>query len=249
MLQCIHSTIQFGGLTAVRDLNLKVDDGEIVGLIGPNGAGKTTAFNMITGVYKPTGGGIFWDDTDIVKLKPHQITALGLARTFQNIRLFGEMSVLENVVVAGNLRAHFTVFESVLHLPGYRRRAQKVKEHALDLLDQVNLKKHAYDSATSLPYGEQRRLEIVRALATRPKLLLLDEPSMGLAPILVDEIFSIIKEINAEGTTILLVEQNAFKALNIAHRAYILETGSVVKTAEASSLIKDESVKKAYLGG
>ena len=114
MLQCIHTTIKFGGLTAVNDLNLKVNDGEIIGLIGPNGAGKTTAFNMITGVYKPTGGAIFWDETDITKLRPHQITNLGLARTFQNIRLFSEMNVLENVMVAENLRARFNLFESVL---------------------------------------------------------------------------------------------------------------------------------------
>src|SRR5574344_610730 len=156
MLECNHTTICFGGLTAVNDLNLCVKDGEIVGLIGPNGAGKTTAFNMITGVYKPTSGNITWDGTDITKLKPHQITKLGLARTFQNIRLFSEMNVLENVMVAENLRANFNLFESVLHLPGYCRRERFAKEDALSLLHQVGLEEHAYDSATSLPYGEQR---------------------------------------------------------------------------------------------
>ena len=249
MLQCIHTTIQFGGLTAVRDLNLKVDDGEIVGLIGPNGAGKTTAFNMITGVYKPTGDGIFWDDTDIVKLKPHQITELGLARTFQNIRLFGEMSVLENVTVAGNLRAHFSVFESVLHLPGYRHRAQKVKEHALDLLDQVNLKKHAYDSATSLPYGEQRRLEIVRALATRPKLLLLDEPAAGMNPQESEELMVFIKKIrNDFGISILLIEHHMQVVMGICDRMYVLEYGNTIAEGTPKEISSNQKVIDAYLG-
>ncbi|MBQ9494805.1 MAG: ABC transporter ATP-binding protein [Treponema sp.] len=249
MLQCIHTTIKFGGLTAVNDLNLKVDDREIIGLIGPNGAGKTTAFNMITGVYKPTSGGIFWDDTDIVKLKPHQITKLGLARTFQNIRLFKEMNVLENVIVAGNMRAHFNLFESVLHLPSYRQRERNVTERALDLLEQVNLKEHAYDSATSLPYGEQRRLEIVRALATRPKLLLLDEPAAGMNPQESEELMLFIKKIRSDfGISILLIEHHMQVVMGICDRMYVLEYGNTIAEGTPEEISGNQRVIDAYLG-
>src|SRR5574344_1234613 len=151
MLQCINTTITFGGLTAVNDLNLTVKDGEIIGLIGPNGAGKTTAFNMITGVYKPTSGTIMWDSTDITKLKPHQITKLGLARTFQNIRLFSEMNVVENVMVAENLRANFHLFESVLHLPNYQKREKMAKEHAFFLKQPVTTEIYTLSLPNALP--------------------------------------------------------------------------------------------------
>jgi branched-chain amino acid transport system ATP-binding protein len=249
MLQCIHTTIKFGGLTAVNDLNLKVNDGEIIGLIGPNGAGKTTAFNMITGVYKPTSGAIFWDDIDIKKLKPHQITKLGLARTFQNIRLFNEMNVLENVMVAENLRAHFNLFESVLHLPNYRGREKKAKEQALYLLEQVNLRNHAYDSATSLPYGEQRRLEIVRALATQPKLLLLDEPAAGMNPQESEELMKFIKKIRTDfGISILLIEHHMQVVMGICDRMYVLEYGNTIAEGTPKEISSNQKVIDAYLG-
>lgn len=249
MLQCIHTTIKFGGLTAVNDLNLKVNDGEIIGLIGPNGAGKTTAFNMITGVYKPTSGAVFWDETDITKLRPHQITCLGLARTFQNIRLFSEMNVLENVMVAENLRARFNLFESVLHLPNYNSREKKAKEHALYLLEQVNLREHAYDSATSLPYGEQRRLEIVRALATRPKLLLLDEPAAGMNPQESEELMEFIKKIRTDfGISILLIEHHMQVVMGICDRMYVLEYGNTIAEGTPKEISSNQKVIDAYLG-
>ena len=249
MLECNHTTICFGGLTAVNDLNLCVKDGEIVGLIGPNGAGKTTAFNMITGVYKPTSGNITWDGTDITKLKPHQITKLGLARTFQNIRLFSEMNVLENVMVAENLRANFNLFESVLHLPGYCRRERFAKEDALSLLHQVGLEEHAYDSATSLPYGEQRRLEIVRALATKPKLLLLDEPAAGMNPQESDDLMNFIMKIRKDfGISILLIEHHMQVVMGICDRMYVLEYGNTIAEGTPHEISSNQKVIDAYLG-
>jgi branched-chain amino acid transport system ATP-binding protein len=249
MLQCIHTTISFGGLTAVNDLNLIVKDGDITGLIGPNGAGKTTAFNMITGVYKPTSGTILWDDTDITKLKPHQITKLGLARTFQNIRLFNEMNVLENVMVAENLRSNSNLFESVLHLPIYQRREKIATEHALYLLQQVNLENHAYDKATSLPYGEQRRLEIVRALATKPKLLLLDEPAAGMNPLESIELMEFIKKIRTYfGISILLIEHHMQVVMGICDRMYVLEYGNTIAEGTPKEISSNKKVIDAYLG-
>lgn len=249
MLQCIHTTIQFGGLVAVNDLNIRVADGEIIGLIGPNGAGKTTAFNMITGVYKPTRGSVFWDDTDLTKLRVHEITKLGIARTFQNIRLFSEMSVLENVIVAGNLRKEFNVFESSLHLPQYRVREKSVKEKSLYLLSQVALEKYANENATSLPYGEQRRLEIVRALATEPKLLLLDEPAAGMNDQESEELMQFIKKIrNDFGISILLIEHHMHFVMNISDRVYVLEYGNTIAEGKPEEVSKNQKVIDAYLG-
>lgn len=249
MLACNHTTIRFGGLIAVNDLNLKVNDQEITGLIGPNGAGKTTAFNMITGVYKPTSGTIMWNDTDITKLKPHQITKLGLARTFQNIRLFSEMNVLENVMVAENLRNHVNLFESVLHTPAYRKREHAATENALSLLEQVGLKEHAYDSATSLPYGQQRRLEIVRALATKPKLLLLDEPAAGMNPQEASDLMEFIRKIRADfGISILLIEHHMQVVMGICDRMYVLEYGNTIAEGTPMEISTNQKVIDAYLG-
>ena len=167
-------TMRFGGLLAVSGLNLEIGDSEIVGLIGPNGAGKTTAFNMITGVYEPTAGRIVFQGKDITGRKSHSITEAGIARTFQNIRLFSTMSVLENVLVGSTVREKATWITSVLGTPGYRRRAKEAREFAMDLLADTGLAELANEQATSLPYGKQRRLEIARALASRPSLLLLD---------------------------------------------------------------------------
>lgn len=249
MLSCNHTTIHFGGLTAVNDLNLQVHDGEIVGLIGPNGAGKTTAFNMITGVYKPSSGNILWDGTDITKLKPHQIAKLGLARTFQNIRLFKEMNVLENVMVAENLRNSVTLFSSVLHLPSYLKRERIARAHAVSLLEQVGLDSHAYDSAVSLPYGEQRRLEIARALATRPKLLLLDEPAAGMNPQESTELMVFIRKICRDfGISILLIEHHMQVVMGICNRMYVLEYGNTIAEGTPREISMNKRVIDAYLG-
>ena len=182
MLRTDHVVMKFGGLTAVSDFNITIGKDEIVGLIGPNGAGKTTAFNMITGMYTPTSGEIFLGDEQITGKKPHLITASGIARTFQNIRLFSKMTVLENIVTACWLREKPNLFESVLHLPGYRAKEKRSHDFARKMLHTVGLLENADDVSVSLPYGKQRRLEIVRALATGPKLLLLDEPAAGMNP-------------------------------------------------------------------
>ena len=182
MLRTNNISIQFGGLNAVSDFSIHVDHNEIVGLIGPNGAGKTTAFNIITGQYIPTKGEIFLAGKNITGKQPHQITEAGIARTFQNIRLFSKMTVLENILAACWLRERPGLFESVLHLPGYLAKEKQSRDFAIEMLDSVGLSDNINDNAVSLPYGKQRRLEIVRALATGPKLLLLDEPAAGMNP-------------------------------------------------------------------
>jgi branched-chain amino acid transport system ATP-binding protein len=249
MLKANHATMRFGGLTAVSDINLTVADGEIVGLIGPNGAGKTTAFNMITGVYKPTEGNVTYDGVDISRLPPHKITELGLARTFQNIRLFREMSVLENVLVASNLRMGIHLIPSVLHLPAYGKKEREARASAMDLLDSVGLADHANDAATSLPYGKQRRLEIVRALATKPSLLLLDEPAAGMNPQESQELMRFILSIRERHSlSILLIEHHMQVVMGVCSRMYVLEYGVTIADGTPDEIRKNQRVIEAYLG-
>jgi branched-chain amino acid transport system ATP-binding protein len=249
MLTAKNATMRFGGLTAVSELNLTVNDDEIVGLIGPNGAGKTTAFNMITGVYKPTVGTIEYNGTNISRLEPHKITELGLARTFQNIRLFRDMNVIENVLVASNLRMGVHLATSVLHTPGYLKREKVAREKALGLLEQVGLAEHANDSATSLPYGKQRRLEIVRALATKPSLLLLDEPAAGMNPQESHELMDFILKIRDQfGISILLIEHHMQVVMGVCKRMYVLEYGITIADGTPEEIQKNQRVIEAYLG-
>lgn len=241
--------IRFGGLKAVSDFNMTINQGELLGLIGPNGAGKTTIFNLLTGVYAPTEGQIIFTGKKISGLPPFKVTRKGISRTFQNIRLFKELSVLDNVKIAYHPLATHSIFSSILRLPSHFTNEKEMDEKAIEFLKIFGLDHLKDEKAKNLPYGGQRRLEIARALAADPKLLLLDEPSMGLAPLLVKQIFNIIQEINKDGTTILLVEQNAHMALSIANRAYVIETGSVVLSGNASEMQNSEKVKEAYLGG
>jgi len=249
MLCANHATMRFGGLTAVSDLNITVEDGEIVGLIGPNGAGKTTAFNMITGVYRPTEGSVVYNGTDITGFEPHKITNIGLARTFQNIRLFRDMNVVENVLVASNLRMGVHLLSSVLHTPGYLRREKEARDKAYDLLESVGLVEHALDSATSLPYGKQRRLEIVRALATKPTCLLLDEPAAGMNPQESHELMDFILKIREQfGISILLIEHHMQVVMGVCARMYVLEYGITIADGTPEEIRKNERVIEAYLG-
>jgi branched-chain amino acid transport system ATP-binding protein len=249
MLCTKHVTMQFGGLTAVSDFNINVQDGEIVGVIGPNGAGKTTAFNMITGMYTPTSGEILLGDKNITGKPPHMITASGIARTFQNIRLFSELTVLENVMVACWLREKPGLVESVLHLPGYLGKEKRTLEFAREMLDTVGLLENADDISVSLPYGKQRRLEIVRALATGPKLLLLDEPAAGMNPQESFELMDFIVSVRDKfKISILLIEHHMQVVMGICKRMYVLDYGITIAEGTPAEIQKNKKVIDAYLG-
>ncbi|MDR1363113.1 MAG: ABC transporter ATP-binding protein [Spirochaetaceae bacterium] len=241
--------MRFGGLTAVDNFSIKAGDNEIVGLIGPNGAGKTTIFNVITGVYAPTSGSVFFNGKKISGKAPHKVTEAGLARTFQNIRLFGEMTVLENIMVAANLHDHSSLAAAVLRLPGYLAGEKKSREFALALLDATGLSGSANDCAVSLPYGKQRRLEIARALATKPKLLLLDEPAAGMNPQESLDLMNFILNVREKyNVAILLIEHHMQVVMGVCERLYVLEYGVTIAEGTPQEIQKNEKVIDAYLG-
>jgi len=242
-------TIKFGGLTAVDNVDLKVDKGEIVGLIGPNGAGKTTVFNLVTGVYTPTAGQIFFRDRNIVGLKPNQIAKLGIVRTFQNIRLFKQLTVYENVRTAGHLRVPYGLADAFLHTARYEECEKKCHEDALDLLAMVGLLDRKDEVSSSLPYGLQRRLEIARALALRPSLLLLDEPAAGMNPQECVQLIEFIRNVRATfDTTILIIEHHMDVIMNICERMYVLNFGKLLAEGTPEEIQNDARVIEAYLG-
>ena len=272
VLKVENATMQFGGVVAVDNMNIVVDKGEIVSLIGPNGAGKTTAFNVITGVYAPTNGAVYFNGKKIIenhpqgKMKklyqgqnagkythvlaptPDKITQLGIARTFQNIRLFKSQTVFENILIAKHLRRTSNLFTATFHLNG--KEEQKMREDATHLLEIVGLKDERNEMATSLPYGKQRRLEIARALATNLSLLLLDEPAAGMNPQETDELTAFIGEIRDNfGLTIFMIEHHMDLVMEISDRIYVLDFGKPIAEGVPEEIQNNQRVIDAYLGG
>ena len=249
LLKIEDVTMNFGGLTALKSFNLQLMPGEIVGLIGPNGAGKTTVFNIITGVYEPSQGRIFFMDQEITGMRPDLITKAGIARTFQNIRLFPGLSVMENVLIANHLHLKANYLEAVFKLPSYRRKNGQMWEKSLALLERVGLIDLRDEQASALPYGLQRRLEIARALATDPKLLLLDEPAAGMNPKEAEDLTTFIKEIQTEfDLTIFLIEHHMDVVMNISERIYVLDYGMMIASGKPEAVQNNQRVIEAYLG-
>jgi branched-chain amino acid transport system ATP-binding protein len=251
LLEAHHVTIRFGGLTAVSDFNLAIRPHELVGLIGPNGAGKTTIFNMLTGVYKPTEGDITIGGTPTREMKPYQITSLGVARTFQNIRLFKELTVLDNVKIGGHIHYKYSGTAAVLHTNHFRRAEDEAEVQAMALLKLVGLDRRANDWAKNLPYGDQRRLEIARALAARPKLLLLDEPAAGLNTGETQQLTHKIREIRDKfDLAILLIEHNMELVMDsgLCERIIVINFGKTIKEGKPEEVRADKKVIEAYLG-
>ena len=250
MLKVSNLGINFGGLQAVTDFNLEIFENELVGLIGPNGAGKTTVFNLLTGVYSPTSGGIELDKVSFYGKKPHEISKLGVARTFQNIRLFKNLTVLDNVKIGIHNIEYYSTFDAVFKTNKYKNVEARMNHKAIELLKIFDLSQYANIKACNLPYGKQRELEIVRALASNPKLLLLDEPAAGMNPQETENLMLLIKKIKNEfKISILLIEHDMNLVMNICEKITVLNYGKVLATGTPKKIQSNKDVIKAYLGG
>ena len=249
MLEVKDLTIRFGGLVAVNAVNFQVPTGSIFGLIGPNGAGKTTLFNMISGVYAPTSGKVIFNGQEIQGKAPHKINDLGIARTYQNINLFKSMTVLENVMVGCHTRTSCGLIRSILHTPSQKKEEAAVVEKCLEILDFMDLKDKAYLRASQLSYGEQRRLEISRAMASDPKLILLDEPAAGMNGAEKEELTRTIRKIADRGITVLLVEHDMKLVMGVTEQICVISFGKRIGFGTPKEIQENPAVIEAYLGG
>lgn len=249
ILSCQNVSINFGGVKAVQNVNIEIEKGTITSIIGPNGAGKTTFFNIISGVYKPTSGKVIFDGTDITRMKQHEVSRLGMARTFQNIRLFAQLDNVRNVQSALDARANYNIFEAILGLPGKYKEDKKNFKIAMECLELVGLKEFAFDRPGSLPYGMQRKLELARALSSNPKMLLLDEPAAGLNPVEVEEFIDLIRKIKEQrNLSILLIEHRLRVVTTLSNKVYVLNFGELLTEGAPEEVQKNPRVIEAYMG-
>ena len=249
VLKANNISIVFGGLHAVEDFSIEIKEGELVGLIGPNGAGKTTVFNMLTGVYTPTSGTIELRGKDVTKLTPHERVKIGISRTFQNIRLFKRMSVLENVKVSSNIQMNYSIFDGIFKTKKYWEQEDKATAEALEILEVLGLSEYVDEQAQSLPYGKQRKLEIARALASHPAILCLDEPAAGMNPTETEELMETIKIVREKfKTAILLIEHDMKLVMGICEWIKVISFGKEIATGTPDEIKNNKEVITAYLG-
>ncbi|NMB38373.1 MAG: ABC transporter ATP-binding protein [Firmicutes bacterium] len=249
ILEINDLSVHFGGLKAIANVSISINKGELIGLIGPNGAGKTTLFNAITGLCRPTGGHIFFNDKDIVNKPAHYISRQGLARTFQNIRLFKTLTALENLRIAYHQNLHYSILAGILKTKSFNRGEKAAVEQATEILSIVGLDSYANEVADNLSYGNQRKLEIARALVTNPKMLLLDEPAAGMNPIETKELINLIRKLRTEfNITIFLIEHDMNVVMSLCEKIFVLDYGVLIAQGSVDEIKSNEQVIKAYLG-